>query len=369
MTTDVAKTRPALVGSQEWLEQKGREAEGREAREESAKVYQIALWQDDKRAIPTDFVACALFAGIQGKDAAYVEQERIASANGLTITFTGRRLTQVHADVWEGIMHLARQCPEGGVVRFRYRQLLRLIGRHTGKRQRDELKLWLDHLTATSVVIHDEKNKQRFRGSLLPRSAERDEDNDTLLAVEISRDLARMLSSGFSLVDWQQRQRLQKKPLALWLQHYFSRFPKPVTVAELHRLSGSTSRTLFHFRAQLKLALTELETEGVIGGWRIDDKTDAVHVTRAGKALPAASSHELPSFPSSHPTQRELLLPLPAIPAVSDRAKDTFRKLYPKRDADRCLADFAAWLSQKGHTADKPDAAFLGFAKKWAANR
>ena len=103
--------------------------------------------------------------------------------------------------------------------------------------------------------------------------------------------------------------------------------------------------------------------------WRIDDKTDAVHVIRAGKGLPSASIQELPPLPVAGPSQRELLLPLPPIPAVSERAKDTFRKLYPKRDAERCLADFAAWLSHKGHTADKPDAAFLGFAKKWATNR
>jgi hypothetical protein len=351
------------IGSPAWQ----REVEAVDAKREAATVYQIAFWQDDKRAIPTDFVACALFAGIQGKDAAYVEQEPIASANGLTITFTGRRLTQVHADVWEGIMHLARQFPQGSVVRFRARQLLRLIGRHTGKRQRDELKLWLDQLTATAVVIHDEKNKSRFRGSLLPKSAERDEDGDTMFAVDVSRDLAKVFASGFSVVDWQQRQRLQKKPLALWLQHYFSRFPKPVTVSELLRLSGSTSRTLFHFRAQMKAALAELAAEGVIGAWRIDESTDAVHVTRPGKTLPApAGAPALPPPPPINSAQGELPL-LQRLPVVSERAKATFRELYPSRDADRCLADFAAWLSNSGKSAEKPDLAFLGFAKKWAS--
>ena len=37
-------------------------------------------------------------------------------------------------------------------------------------------------------------------------------------------------------------------------------------------------------------------------------------------------------------------------------------------NVERCLADFAAWLGKKGHTADKPNAAFLGFARKWTTS-
>ncbi len=73
-------------------------------------------------------------------------------------------------------------------------------------------------LTATSVVIHDEKNHQRFRGSLLPRSAERTDEDDTLYSVDINRDLARVLSANLFLVDWEKRRQLQQKPLAAWLQ-------------------------------------------------------------------------------------------------------------------------------------------------------
>jgi hypothetical protein len=183
--TPPAAPAPLVPHFEETYERMQRTLAEREAQEEAEKVYQLALWPDDKRAMPSDFIACALFAGIQGKDAVYVEQERLASINGLNVIFTGRRLTQVHADVWEGIMHLARKLPEGRVIRFRARELLRLIGRQTGKKQRDELRLWLDHLTATSVVIHDEKNKCRFRGSLLPRSADQDSNDDTVYVVDI----------------------------------------------------------------------------------------------------------------------------------------------------------------------------------------
>ena len=95
------------------------------------KVYQLAFWPDDKRAMPGDFIACALFSALQEKDAEYLERVQLASINGLSVTYTGHRLTQVHADVWDAIMHLARQFPEGSRVEFRARQLhLQQCGHH-----------------------------------------------------------------------------------------------------------------------------------------------------------------------------------------------------------------------------------------------
>jgi len=355
----------APLGSPEW------EAEWKriEAARESDKVYQLAFWPDDKRAMPGDFIACALFSCLQGKDSEYVERQTLASINGLSVSFTGRRLTQVHADVWEAIMHLSRQLPEGSHVRFSARQLLRLMGRQTGGKQRDDLDLWLNQLTATSVVIHDEKNHQRFRGSLLPRSAEKTDEDDTLYSVGINRDLAKVLSANLFLVDWEKRRQLQQKPLAAWLQRHFSRFQKPLAAAELYRLSGSTTKRLVDFRKQLRSALADLQTVGALAGWRIDEATDTVHVmlehrrVTGGTTTPvSAPSAPRPAVPE---VQSQASLPLPVTPSVGADARAKFRALYPGKNVERCLADFAAWLGKKGHTADRPDAAFLGFARKW----
>ncbi|MGA2451772.1 MAG: hypothetical protein ABTD50_24225, partial [Polyangiaceae bacterium] len=134
-------------GTAEWRAAQIQVSEARNLPSEPTKVYQLAFWPDDKRAMPGDFIACALFSCLQGKDAEYVERQTLASVNGLSVSFTGRRLTQVHADVWEAIMHLSRQLPEGSLVKFRARQLLRLMGRQTGGKQRDDLDLWMNQLT------------------------------------------------------------------------------------------------------------------------------------------------------------------------------------------------------------------------------
>ncbi len=51
--------------------------------------------------------------------------------------------------------------------------------------------------------------------------------------------------------------------------------------------------------------------------------------------------------------------------SVSALAKAEFRTLYPEHDAEACARSFTNWLTRKGHTATRPDAAFLGFAGKW----
>jgi TrfA protein len=361
-----AQPRP---GTPEWADESNRLYAERVEREEKAKVYYIGQWQDDQRAIPTNFIACALFAGIQGKDATYLDGVEIANANGLRITFKGKRLTQTHADVWEGIMHLARQTPEGSTVRFRARQLLRLIGRHTGKSQRDQLHEWITDLVATNVEITDttNTNKKHYFGSLVPRGVADDgvEEDNSLYAIEINRDLAKLFASGFATVNWDQRRRLQRKPLALWLQHYFSKFTKPVSVTELHRLAGSNAE-LKEFRRKLRIALGELQKEGVVGGWRIDERTDAVCVVRPSKTATPSQVADTVAPPAA--AQRELLLPTPIDSGVTDRAKDAFRRLYPNRDPGQCLAAFGAWIRSKNIEPKNPDALFLDFAKKWAAN-
>lgn len=233
---------------------------------------QLAFWPDNERALPGDFIACALFSA--SKRTSHVTRAELASINGLTVIYTGKRLTQVHADVWMGIMHLAREQYSGDRVVFRERQLLELIGRHTRQGQRRDLLMWLSELTATDVLIQDDQKKRRYGGSLLPWREEDDGDGHTKFVVDITRQLAKILAGNYWRIDWEQRKALQKKPLALWLQTYFARFKRPVTVRQLHALSGSTAK-LKMFRFHLARALDELHEAGGYSA-ALDRETDTV---------------------------------------------------------------------------------------------
>jgi hypothetical protein len=261
-------------------------------------------------------------------------------------------------------MHVARRSPQGTKIRFGTRAFLRLIGRHTGKSQRDQLHRWITDLVATSVEITDSHEKRRFFGSMLPQGA-RDEANpqDAAYVVEINRHLCKLFAAGFATIDWETRQKLGGKWLALWLHHYFTKFTKPITVTELHRLSGSASRRIGHFREQLREALRQLRKVNLLADARIDAKMDTVFVTlpkaEPSEAAPSASGRKpLPAL------QQE-----PGAPhyEVSRAAQDRYRELFGRDDVEACLAAWRGWLAKTGRTAERPDGAFLGFAKKWVA--
>jgi hypothetical protein len=329
------------------LERIRAQAEQRAAAEESAQIVQLAFWPDTHRALPTDFLACALFAGIHAKNTPTLRGEELACINGYSVTFTGKVLTQVHADVVMGALQLMRGLPEGSPVIVRPRSFLRSIGRHTGGSDRKSFRQLVDDIIATAVRITTPDGKLSYSGSILTRSKDATDGVNTAFALEVNRDLAKLFLNGFGTVDWAQRRALLKKPLALWLQLFLSRFPKPVKVSELRRLSRS-SAPLRSFRRQLRIALGELEKAGV-GRWCVDDQD----VMRAREQLPACASPKVPDAITSgaHPCR------------VTDAAKRRFGALYPEHDVELCLRDWTAWSGSR--LAKNPDAAFLGFARKW----
>jgi hypothetical protein len=330
---------------------------------EQGRVYQMALFPADKRGMPLDFVPCALFAAVQTKHAPYTRGERIVSINGYNITFTGRRLTQVHADVLMGVAAMASEQPQGHVARIELRKFLRLIGREIGSNSRQSLRQLLDDLMACVVRVTDVTGKISFAGHILQRAADRgEEDADSVFLVEITRDFCKLFAQDLALVDWDQRVKLKKKPLALWLQLFFARFHKPISVKELHRLSGSGDELRF-FRRRLKREMEAIREVGAIAQWFVDDE-DVVHVAVHGKPIPARfqATGPAPALAAAAPEVPELLQPL-GLPAVSERALAEFRARYPEHDATRCLADFRQW--PKSRQARNPDSAYLGFAKRW----
>jgi TrfA protein len=335
------------------------QAQAAEAAAEEARVYQLAFWPDDARAMPFDFVACALFTAIQDKDTTWVDGEEIANANGYRITYKGKRLTQVHADVWQGIMHLARATPQDTKVRFKARAFLRLIGRHTGKAQRVQLHRWITDLVATNVEIIDTGNANRlFFGSMLPEGArDAEQGGDAAYVVKINRNLCKLFDKGFATVNWEQRRKLQSKRLALWLNHYFSRFTKPVPVSELCRLSGSGARSMRHFRERLREALVDLREAGGHAAY-VDQEADVV------RPIPEESLRRTPAL--------GVLPQLPftvSVPQASELAKQRYTQLYGRDDVEDCVAAWQRWLEKSGRTADKPDQAFLGFARRYVQGR
>ena len=269
-----ADVHPAVARFASLAERAEQEQDGQEPRG-PAKVIQLPLWPEAKRAAPNAVLRAALFAAIQGKGRQYMlRKELIATQDGVTIRYTGGQLDQADLDVWEQALHLARTQVLGMKCHFTEKGFLKALGRQTGKSDREWLRYAFARLTATAVEISD--GRRTYGGNLM--NFYRDEDTGRT-ALEINPKLARFFGrSQWTQIDWGQRQQLRGKPLALWLHGFYASHaaPYPLTVAYLHKLSGSQTKQVWKFKQNLTKALRDLQDAGAIKAFEIRD--DLVHV-------------------------------------------------------------------------------------------
>ena len=238
-----------------------------------ATVIQLPLWPEPKRGAPNAVLRGALFAAVH-KDRRYMDRELLAAQRGVTIRFTGKQLAQADLDVWEQALHLARTQALGTRCRFTEKGFLKALGRQLGKSGRDWLRSAFARLGASLVEVSD--GRWTYGGSLL--EFYRDEDTGRMV-LEINPKLAKFFGpTRWTQIDWEQRQRLHGKPLALWLHGFYASHAAPhaLTVEYLHKLSGSQTKQLKHFKQNLSRALRDLEAVGAIRSFDIRD--DLVHV-------------------------------------------------------------------------------------------
>jgi hypothetical protein len=103
--------------------------------------------------------------------------------------------------------------------------------------------------------------------------------------------------NDWTAIDWEQRHALRGKPLALWLHGFYSSHAQPhdILIDTLHTLTDSGTKNRYHFKANLKTALADLEKatgiKGIIQG-------DLVVVERLPS--PAQQRHHIALRRSDH---------------------------------------------------------------------
>jgi hypothetical protein len=205
----------------------------------------------------------------------------LASHKDISIRFTGMQFDQSDLDVWEQAAHLARNHPLGNECTFTEHSFLKALGRGTGKAQHEWLKDCFARLTASTIEItHGGKT---YGGHLIDEFFI-DEDTGVRRLI-VNKKMLSMYEAGYTQIVWQARQKLKRKPLALWLFSYYSshKLPLPITVETLHCLSGSSAEVR-KFKTRLQNALDELILIGFLNSWVIEkqegDKLEKVYVSR-----------------------------------------------------------------------------------------
>lgn len=242
-------------------------------------VAQLPLWAEPVRGVPNAVLRSALFGAIKRGKRAYQQGVKKASVEGVTVIHTGPQLDQADLDVWEQCLHLARTGGLGTRIQFGVGYFLKAIGRSTGGKDVEWLKNAFRRLSSSVVEVAD--GKRAYFGPMLIGGARDDESGHYV--IEMNPKIVSLFGTdGWSSIEFEARRALKRQPLSQWLHGFYSSHarPFPMKVETLHRLCGSDSNHMFHFRADLRDALAKLQ-EVTGWSWEIDD-SDLVHVAKTG---------------------------------------------------------------------------------------
>lgn len=347
----------------------------------TAKVIRFPLpFGEDTRAVSNPLARCALFAAV--KERAYFRDYVVVGmVAGVKVEFCGEQFNQDDHDTFLQLVKMALHQPYGAEVVQSVNAILTGLGRHTRQEQRAQLFEQSSRLVRGTVRLTF-PNGQRYEGHLVD-DVTTPEDQKVLprlrrhLSYRLNPRFAMFYAeAAYTLFDFRQRLRIKgrgselAKWLQLWIESNAEQYPHKVET--LHQKCGSKDKTLKSFRQKLRFALNCLKEAGVITAWHIGTD-DLVHINRtpseaqqqhlarlAGKASPRKAA-----VPEAQAGTRRATQPTrPLKPETVEK----FRALYPRLDPYACQADFDAWMHSKP-TPRSYDAAFLGFAKKWAVGK
>lgn len=243
-----------------------------------AKQLSLELWPDAVRGVPNSVLRGALF-GVSQVRKTHKKRTLIAATDNYEIRFKGETFNQTDLDTLQGMLHLAVPHPLGTRVEFTVNAFLKEIGRKTGNTQHEQFKEEIMRLVTGGIEITSLQDKVSFVGTLVSK-AFRDEVTGRYVVV-FDTDMLHLYQTGYTLIDWGQRQALGKNSLAKWLHGFYASHAAPYAykVDTLHNLCGSTATTK-EYKRLLKTALDRLVEIGALTSWDIDPDSDLVTVSK-----------------------------------------------------------------------------------------
>jgi hypothetical protein len=237
----------------------------------------LPAWSETKRGTPNTFLRSALFSAIQSKDRVDMKGVVLASQSGVIVTYTGEQLNQDDLTVWETLVHLAKEEPLGTICEFSTYEILKTLNLGLGGDERNRLHRIIIRLNACSVQI--QHAGKTFFGSLI-ESGFRDDKTQRYI-IKLSQELIKLYGkTEWTGVNWQQRDLLKRKPLAMSLHGYYSSHQKPfpIKLETLQKFSGGRNKQPAGFKIKVNKALDELVKVGFLTDFSITG--DLVSVTK-----------------------------------------------------------------------------------------
>lgn len=343
----------------------------------TARIIQFPLvFGEATRAVSNPIARCALFAAVKERGF-FQEWVCVGEVEGVRIEFKGEQFNQDDHDTLLQLVKMARYAAFGEDISVPINTVLRELGRHTHKSQRQQLFREIERIVSGTVRFTP-PGLPSYVGHLI-EDASTPQDQAILpehrrgLTYRLNPKFARFFEEAqYTVIDHGERLKLGSSPLAKWLHLWIVGHAQqyPHRVESIRNKCGSQAKNLKKFRQLLRAALDQLKDIGIITAWQIDD-ADLVHIDRTPSAVQQRHLAR-----NDKPPAAKVERPLQSTPgAVSSPKRPLkpetvakFRATFPRLDPYACQADFDAWLDGKPAPRSY-DAAFLGFAKKWVLGK
>ena len=236
------------------------------------------------RIAPNEFIRSALFGVVKHATGRLALQSvEIASLSNVKITYTGVALSQNDLDVFLSILYLARDNILGTIVSFNASDILRALNLVTKGDNVAFVDSSIERIMSAVITVKS-GSKRKYRGHLIEKSLSQNKVNDCAYVITLNRELINLFEyDSYTLLSASIRSQLNGQ-LSKWLYAFYEshKQPHPMFVDTIRSLCGSTTKDLWRFRQQLRIALAELETVMTANNkpfsWLIDD-TDKVVLT------------------------------------------------------------------------------------------
>lgn len=251
------------------------------------KVIQLPLWAEERRGFPNALARSALFT-VRGNKVAreHYKQTQIETySEKFSMSYTGEELRQDDEDVFQQLLHLARNHDlQGDWIEFSAYSMLKELNRSTsGQVNYERLKDQILRLKANMLIIKGNAEHKSYGASLV-RDFLYEEDGENLKRWRVRLEpaiIALFATNNFSLLQWEQRKTL-KSDIAKWMISFYVTHekPYPLKIETVHRLTKSVNKNMKSFKQGIQKALDELIGRGFLERAWIDDN-NLIHVRRA----------------------------------------------------------------------------------------
>jgi len=257
---------PAAVQAE--LDAKDAAEEKKQKEQLESGVIQLQFpWGNEKRGVPSSILRSALFGVVMRGRRKMMDSVKIASWANNSIKYTGMQLMQSDQDAWMACVEACKRAGKTDVV-VPQRELIRLACRKGS----DTKRIWKDLLRLRAATFEIETNDFKYIGGLINDAFLSDEKKH--FCISINPKMLSLFGSNVTHIDIEQRKALALD-LSKWLQGYVLshkatwRKPHLVSLDKVQELCGS-SATKRKFRQQIRNAMTELQEQHVVAGWKLE---------------------------------------------------------------------------------------------------